>query len=381
MKYEVYRTILYYVIALLLTGLVVTLKYYYPHILGKDAPFMLFIFVPLLVSYIGGFYPGLFSLLLTCLFAIYFFISPNRSFQISSWSSGIQVLTYLIEALIGIKIISSLKNVQYDLLKNKQQLEQQVEIRTQKIRRASERLQRLNLELQRSNNELEEFAYIASHDLQEPLRKIQSFSNLLQEECEQSLQGEAKLYLNRILNSAGRMRTLINDLLSYSRVSKSTHYMQSIDLKTVILSVLTDIELYIKETDATITIEELPKIEADPLLMQQLFQNLIMNAIHYRHPERKPIITISAKDIKENLITISVQDNGIGFDQQYTDKIFRIFERLYSKQEKSGTGIGLAICRKIVEQHQGRITAKSKINVGSTFIVTLPVNSQNKYYG
>ncbi len=378
MKYENYRNILYYVIAVLLTLIVVSLKYYYPTIIGTGAPFLLFIFVPLIVTYIGGYYPGLFSLILTTLFAVYFFIPPVNSFLIQDVMSGIHVVAYLLEALIGIKIIGSLKNAELILLQNKQHLEEQVEHRTKKIKRASEHLQKLNLELQRSNNELEEFAYIASHDLQEPLRKIQSFGNLLQEECKESLQGDAELYLNRILHAAGRMRKLINDLLEYSRVSRATHYLQRIDLNTVIASVLSDLELYITETNTTIHVEEIPKIEADPLLIQQLFQNLLVNAIHYRHPDRKPMISISAKTIKDTDIQIAVQDNGIGFEQQYANKIFGIFERLYSKHEKSGTGIGLAICRKIVEQHHGTIIAESKKDFGSTFIVTLPIRTPKK---
>lgn len=376
MKFELYRTILYYVIAILLTLLIVSLKYYYPSILGTEAPFLLFIFVPLAVTYIGGFYPGIFSLVLTTLLAVYFFISPVTSFEIEDITAGIQVVAYVVEALIGIKIISSLKDTQTNLLESKQRLEEEVAIRTNKIQRASERLQKLNLELQRSNNELEEFAYIASHDLQEPLRKIQSFGNLLQEECQETLRGDAELYLNRILHSAGRMRKLINDLLEYSRVSRSSRIIRNIDLKTIVGSVLSDLDLYIKETHAKIHMEELPKIDADPLLMQQLFQNLIMNAIHYRHPSRKPVISISAEEPKNEKITLLVQDNGIGFDEQYADKIFRIFERLYSKQEKSGTGIGLAICRKIVEHHHGTITAKSKKDYGSTFYITLPIHQK-----
>ncbi|MBP7967011.1 DUF4118 domain-containing protein [Candidatus Woesebacteria bacterium] len=378
MKYEIFKTILYYVIAVLLTSLVVSLKYYYPTIIGIDEPFLLFIFVPLFVTYIGGFYPGLFSLVLTALLAIYFFIPPVNSFRISEVATGTQVLAYIAEAFISIKIVGSLKIAQYNLLRNKLHLEEQIDIRTNKIQRASEKLQKLNLELKRSNNDLEEFAYIASHDLQEPLRKIQSFGNLLQEECKDVLKGDSELYLNRILHASGRMRKLINDLLEYSRVSRSTNILKNIDLNTVIASVISDIDLYIKETRTKIHVDEFPKIEADPLLMQQLFQNLLMNAIHYRHPDRKPVITVTAKSLKENQIVIAVQDNGMGFDQQYADKIFRIFERLYSKQEKSGTGIGLAICRKIVEQHRGTITAKSTLDFGSTFFISLPVHSQKK---
>ena len=381
MKYDIIKTILYYVIAVLLTLLVVSLKYYYPTILATEAPFLLFIFVPIIITYIGGAYPGIFSLILTTILALYLFIPPKNTFLTHDFSSGVQIAAYVIEALIGIRIIGSLKSLQITLLKNKQHFEEQVNVRTQKVQKASERLQKLNLELQRSNSDLEEFAYIASHDLQEPLRKIQSFGNLLQEECKETLEGDAGIYLDRILHSTGRMRKLINDLLEYARVSRSTTILKNIDLNTVIGSVISDIDLYIKETHTTIHVEELPKVEADPLLMQQLFQNLIMNAIHYRHPERRPVISINSKIVKDNNLLISVQDNGIGFEQQYVDKIFRIFERLYSKQEKSGTGIGLAICRKIVEQHHGSITAKSTPGFGSTFLITLPIHSQKNKYG
>ncbi|MDP9291749.1 MAG: ATP-binding protein, partial [Verrucomicrobiota bacterium] len=231
---------------------------------------------------------------------------------------------------------------------------------------------------------------VASHDLQEPLRKIQAFGDRLRACCGE-LMGEKGLdYLERMQNAANRMQTLIRDLLTLSRVTSNAHPFVEIDLAEVVRGVLSDLEVRIEQTAAQIEVGFLPKIEADALQMRQLFQNLIANALKFRKPDEPPNIVIAAKmlqvqepqfigaNIEDEVCRIVVQDNGIGFDQKYSDRVFALFQRLHSREEYEGTGIGLAVCRKILDRHSGSIMAKSVAGEGSTFIVTLPVKQTMK---
>jgi light-regulated signal transduction histidine kinase (bacteriophytochrome) len=252
-----------------------------------------------------------------------------------------------------------------------QELENRVLVRTKQLEAS-------NTDLSRSNQELQDFAYVASHDLQEPLRKIQAFSNLLSDEYGSEL-GEGADYLMRMSSAAARMGTLIEDLLSFSRVTTQARPFVKVDLAKVLRGVLDDLEIRIRETDAQITVSALPTIKADPTQMRQLLQNLIGNALKFRATGTVPKITVKArettsKDGKLTMYVITVADNGIGFDEKYLDRIFAVFQRLHSKETYQGTGIGLAICRKIVERHGGTITAKSKPGAGAKFIVTLPTH-------
>ncbi len=236
----------------------------------------------------------------------------------------------------------------------------------------------LNTELQRSNQELQDFAYVSSHDLQEPLRKIQAFGNLLEEEFGREL-GEGKLYLDRMRNAASRMQILIDDLLTFSRVTTKALPFAPIDLTGIAQEVVSDLEARIRETHGSVEIAELPTIEADPLQMRQMLQNLIGNALKFHQPDQPPVVTVSAKystdsQTAESLWQLYVTDNGIGFDEKYLDRIFTVFQRLHGRSKYEGTGIGLAVVRKIVARHGGSVTAKSAPGQGSTFIVTLPVH-------
>ncbi|MFD2205533.1 ATP-binding protein [Kiloniella antarctica] len=229
--------------------------------------------------------------------------------------------------------------------------------------------------LERSNKELEKFAYVASHDLQEPLRKVQAFGDRLRQSYGDVLDDRGNDYLNRMQNAGKRMSTLINDLLDFSRIATHIRPFIQVDLNDVIQGVLSDLEITIEENNAVVSVSILPTIDADPLQMQQLFQNLIGNAIKYRNPDRAPEIQIIANDLEseenQRFCQIKIKDNGIGFQSEYTSKIFEIFQRLHSRQEYDGTGIGLAIARRIAEQHGGNITATSIPGEGSTFLVTL----------
>jgi signal transduction histidine kinase len=246
----------------------------------------------------------------------------------------------------------------------------------QQSRKQSDELKVSNIELERSNKELQDFAYVASHDLQEPLRKIQAFSNLLEDEYATEL-GEGKDYLERMRNAAGRMSSLINDLLSFSRVTTQAKPFGEVHLKAIVNGVIGDLEVRIVETNAKVIVGALPTLHADSLQMRQLFQNLIGNALKFHDEEKTPLIRITSttkKDASGKIMSyvISIRDNGIGFEEKYADRIFTLFQRLHTRDAYQGTGIGLAICRKIVERHGGSITAKSKIGKGSTFIISLP---------
>ncbi len=228
-------------------------------------------------------------------------------------------------------------------------------------------------ELERSNRELEEFAYVSSHDLQEPLRKIQAFGSRLEEMEATQLSVKGKDYLGRMLSASMRMQGLINDLLSFSRVSAKSRTFDSIDLNKVMKEVLSDLEILIQETEARIIVEPLPIIDADTTQIRQLFQNLITNAIKFRG-SNKPELTIKPEENQgtgnQDVIILSFADNGIGFDEKYLDRIFQIFQRLEGRKF-DGSGIGLAICRRIANKHGGTITAKSALGQGATFFVTL----------
>ncbi len=242
-------------------------------------------------------------------------------------------------------------------------------------------------ELRRSNRELEQFAYVASHDLQEPLRKIQAFSDRLLKKFGGQLAERGQEYLDRITTSATRMRNLINDLLSFSRVSTRARPFVGVDLAEVVRDTLLDLDERVSQTGATIDVGPLPRIDGDPTQMRQLFQNLIANALKFHKPGVAPIITIGGRVESEpaesperpprDVCCVEIADNGIGFEEHFADRIFQIFQRLHGRNEYEGTGIGLAICRKIVERHSGRISATSMPGQGSTFVVVLPVHQND----
>ncbi len=238
-------------------------------------------------------------------------------------------------------------------------------------------LQKYAAELERSNRELQDFAYVASHDLQEPLRKIQIFGERLQAKYGDILGDTGRDYLARMDSAARRMKLLIDDLLTFSRVTTGARPFSAINLSEVVEGVLQDLEARITETGATITVDELPTIEADPMQMRQLFQNLLGNALKFHRQGVPPEISIRSNcDPKTGearpMCRITIADNGIGFEQEYADRIFGVFQRLHARAEFEGTGVGLALCRKIVERHQGSIRAESTPGEGSRFIVTLP---------
>lgn len=245
-------------------------------------------------------------------------------------------------------------------------------------------------ELNRSNTDLEQFAYVASHDLQEPLRKIQAFGDRLASKYQNIIDQDGQLYIERMQHASARMQVLIDDLLAFSRLSRNREPYIKTDLNRILQDVLKDLEISIESSGATIHVDKLPVIQVIPRQIQQLFQNLISNAVKFTKPDQKPEVHIFSKQIRgrdaekgarlipeEKYCNIYIRDNGIGFDEKYLERIFVIFQRLHGRNEFEGTGIGLAICKKIVENHFGAITAHSIPGEGATFVVTLPLKQQN----
>ncbi len=242
------------------------------------------------------------------------------------------------------------------------------------LKKVEEQLQHYAARLEQSNRELEEFAYIASHDLQEPLRKIQAFGDRLKTKHGQTLGDQGRDYLERMQNAAARMQALINGLLTYSRVTTKAHPFVPVDLAQVAQEVMSDLEVRIQEVGGRVDVENLPRIEADPTQMRQLLQNLVANALKFHRQDQPPVVKVYAGNAHHNgVCQIFVEDNGIGFDEKYLNRIFHVFQRLHGRSEYEGSGVGLATCRKIVVRHGGRITARSTPGQGATFIVTLPV--------
>lgn len=239
-----------------------------------------------------------------------------------------------------------------------------------RCKRTEEQLKEFSEELMRSNAELQQFAYVASHDLQEPLRRMANFAELLQQKYSEALDETADKYINYVVDGAKRMQRLIHDLLQFSRVSRSEFTFEEVDFNKLVKEILEDYEFEIQCMKAVVTVERLPKQSVNSLYMRQLFQNLISNALKFRRTTPHEV-RISATR-KNGFIEYSVQDNGIGIDAKFADRIFVIFHRLHSKEKYAGTGIGLSICKRIVEKHGGNIWVVSKKNKGATFYFTIP---------
>jgi signal transduction histidine kinase len=279
-----------------------------------------------------------------------------------------------------------------ELRKAHDELERRVEERTADLeqeiavrKKAEAGLKAFADKLERSNRELQDFAHVASHDLQEPLRKVQAFGDRLQTKYADALTAEGCDYLSRMQNAAVRMQDLINGLLAFSRVTTKAQPFARVDLAAVAREVLADLEIRIEQTGGRVECRDLPAIEADPLQMRQLMQNLIGNALKFHRPDAAPVVRVSGSRADDRpgpdtspappdgFCRIVVEDNGVGFDPRYRDRLFNVFQRLHTRAEFEGTGIGLAVCRKIVERHGGSIEADSTPGEGARFTVRLPV--------
>lgn len=262
-----------------------------------------------------------------------------------------------------------------------------MDITEQKVSEAQ--LKQFTSELQRSNQDLEQFAFVASHDLQEPLRKIRAFGDRLITKYRSTLEENGADYVMRMQSAAERMQRLIEELLSFSRVSRPAVLFEGLEVEEILREIVEDLDVQIRKENAVITFGKIPPIRGERSQIKRLLQNLISNGIKFHKPGHPPVVTITGQRVRnfevlqqlgvqlqhQEYVKLEIKDEGIGFDEKYTDKIFNIFQRLHGRMEYEGTGIGLAICRKIVTNHGGFITARSIENAGSTFIVILPIES------
>jgi PAS domain S-box-containing protein len=237
---------------------------------------------------------------------------------------------------------------------------------------ADERLRAAAADLARSNAELEQFAYVASHDLQEPLRMVASYTQLLARRYQGRLDADADEFIDFAVDGARRMQELINDLLTYSRVGTQALQVQAVDTGHVVDQVVNDLAAAIRDSNASVMRDDLPVVQGDPTQLRQLFQNLIANGIKFHRPDETARVHVSATR-ELGAWTFSVSDNGIGIEPQYQERIFSLFQRLHTRADYPGTGIGLAICKKIVERHEGQIRVDSAPGRGTSFLFTLPV--------
>jgi light-regulated signal transduction histidine kinase (bacteriophytochrome) len=299
----------------------------------------------------------------------------------------------LLRAKVGVFIDLYKKN--HRLLAQEQKLvaiNRNLELEVHERKASEETVRELNHKLlenierlESANKDLDRFAFMASHDLQEPLRKILIFSDRLRHKYEDTIDEEVKMFISRIQQSGKRMQALIKDILLFSKTSFEKQVFIESDLNTLLNDVLTDLETEIFDNQVIVESSSLPFLLVNPVLMRPLFYNLIGNAIKYSKKDVQPKVKIyseysaghngnTGREVKNKYCRIFVEDNGIGFDQKYSEQIFGMFKRLHLHTQYKGTGIGLALCKKIVEEHNGFITARSKVNEGSVFIISLPVN-------
>jgi len=269
-------------------------------------------------------------------------------------------------------VITERKQMEQQLRSSHNELDLRVRERTAELSVSNKALIEYAAKLEKLNEELQDFAFVAAHDLQEPLRKIQTFCDMAQKRCVSTLDSTGQEYLDRVIASASRMRQLVSDLLQFSRAASISEPFEAIDLVKAALEAADVFEDTIKETAGLIEIETMPQIDADEIQILRIFQNLIDNALKFRS-EEPPRIVVYAKQDGTEICEIFVKDNGIGFDQKYAERIFKPFQKLHRRNEYAGTGIGLTICRKIAERHGGSIRAESEPGKGSTFIIRLPV--------
>ncbi|GEM_PF-1138552 len=318
-------------------------------------------------------------------------VSGGKNYSLRAAKEGGDELGELIDAFND--MLTQIQFRDSALQKGRDELEARVGERTRELqaeiaeRKETEaKLKTLAAQLERSNRELQAFAYVASHDLQEPLRKVQAFGDRLRAKCRAALSEEGCDYLERMQNAARRMQNLIDDLLLFSRVSTQTRPFESSSLGKIVREVLSDLEVRVQQTGGKVAVEELPVLEADPMQMRQLFQNLLSNALKFHRPGVPPEVRVRSRILPAGNETengtreyceIEIEDNGIGFEEKYLDRIFAVFQRLHPRGTYEGTGIGLAICRKIAERHGGSISARSAPGHGAVFVVKLPLTHSN----
>ena len=394
------RVVVHYLVAIAAVAAVTLVRYLFEIAGLTDATYLLFAGGIVLAAWVGGFGPGLVATLTSIIVIGGLLVDGPSRFSLFA-SELPEMLMFLAQGLF----ISALGHARlrakrgedesYRLLERRveertdelQQLNDELEERARQHEHDRELLHEANHRLQQSNRELQDFASVASHDLQEPLRKIRAFGDRLVQRFGDDFPGGAHDYLDRMLNAAERMQVLINDLLTFSRVTSKGQAFVETDLDRIAREVVSDLEARIEQEEARVDLQPLPTLDADPLQMRQLLQNLISNALKFRREGAAPEVRVWAEETQtmdpangeetRPAVRLCVADNGIGFEEKYLDRIFNVFQRLHGRQSYAGTGIGLAVCRKIAHRHGGEITARSEPGTGATFMVTLPLEHQH----
>jgi signal transduction histidine kinase len=328
-------------------------------------PFAIFYPAVVLAALYGGLRAGLLATALSAILVAFFWMEPVGSFSVGQPVDWLALGIFFVSALMISLVTGAMQRAQARVH------EAEAQVRMAAVRqRDLEALRRTADELARSNKDLEQFAYVASHDLQEPLRQVRAFVDLLREQHGDKLGGKAGEYLQFVYDGAARMRELVQGLLAYSRAGSPEDGRQSVDCRQALDTAVANLQLSIGEAGARITHDDLPAVQAEPTQLAQLFQNLVGNALKFRRDGVAPEIHVGAcRD--GNRWILSVKDNGIGIDPAHHEKVFLIFQRLHGREKYPGTGIGLAVCKKIVERHGGKIWIESKVGQGSTFYFTL----------
>lgn len=293
--------------------------------------------------------------------------SPNESLLIVQGFVGITGIVMMAVAAV----VQERRSTEQGLHDLTSQLNERIKLGADVLLQKEKELVRTTAE----REQLDLFASLASHDLQEPLRKITVFADLLKAECSQEISGAGKNYIERLQNAVKRMSDLIRDLHHFSKVGAEFELPGHVDLNKTLKELIFDLELPIKEANAEITVDKLPTISAGPVQLRELFHNLIMNSLKFRKKGQPVHIQISAETMEQDIVKIIVKDDGIGFENEYAKRIFKPFERLHGQAEYPGTGVGLAICQRIVERLGGKISAESSVGEGATFVIVLPNKS------
>ena len=362
---------------------VTIVKWFIDPFVGHGSPYLLFSLPVVVSTLVGGRASGIAAIVLGALIAEIAFMNALSGADLSQ--ALVRSLLFVTQGSVIVFVVSARLKLEKQL-SSERAAKAAIEKHSIELARRNEQQQRTqlllneaNARLVRSNRDLEEFAVIASHDLQEPLRKVHGFIDIIVRRHSGSLSDEARLYIGKVQGATARMQRLIDDLLTLSRVNTRASPFTQINLNDVVRDVMQDLDSRIREAGAQLHVDRLPTIAADRTQMHQLFQNLVSNAIKFRRPDVEPIVKITSEQtvIDRNGpsipgVRITVSDNGIGFDEKYLDRIFKIFQRLHGREEYDGTGIGLSICQRIVTRHNGSITAKSAPGGGASFIITLP---------
>jgi signal transduction histidine kinase len=346
-------------------------------VLQGELPFVPFFAATAAAAWFGGLGPSLLSTALGFVVGMLFVVRPDHTWWTATPHNFAVFGTYLVGALTIVIISVAMHRARERAIDRQIELEREAGVRIQAeeaLRKAHDelelRVQERTAELARSNAELQQFAYVASHDLQEPLRMVSNFTQLLADRYDSKLDSDGREFIAYAVEGATRMQTLVQDLLALSRVGTRGKNLEVVRLDEVVDRAVANLEFAIQDNGASVTHDELPEVMADSMQMMQLFQNLIGNGIKFKGPEPPRVHISAVRDGKE--WTFSVRDNGIGFEPQYAERIFAVFQRLHSRDEYQGNGIGLSICRKIVERHHGKIWAESTPGSGTTFHFTMP---------